>query len=150
MPSDDSIPIPKFGTKQDGTDYIDRPGVYAVIQNHAGRVAIIKTNRGYFLPGGGIDFNESDIDALQREIFEEIGYQVTVLEKLGEAVEYIQAYSDEKNYRIHSKFYRAQLDAKKAEGVEKDHRLVWLLQENARKLLVRQSQTWAIQSMLNS
>jgi len=139
--------IPEFGVKQEDIDYIDRPGVYAVIENNDKQIAIIETSNGYFLPGGGIDVIESDVDALKREIFEEIGYQVTVLEEIGEAIEYIKAHSDEKNYKIRSRFYKVQLGFKVEEGVEKDHRLAWLWQENACKLLVRQSQVWAVQSM---
>ena len=141
-------PIPEFGVKQDDIDYIDRPGVYAVIENNDKQIAIIETSNGYFLPGGGIEVIESDVDALKREIFEETGYQATVLEEIGEAVEYIKANSDEKNYKIRSRFYKVQLGSKVGEGVEKDHRLVWLWQENACKLLVRQSQVWAVQSMV--
>lgn len=140
-------PIPEFGVRQDDIDYIDRPGVYAVIENNDKQIAIIKTRNGFFLPGGGIDIAESDVDALEREIFEEIGYQATVLEKMGEAIEYVKSNGNEKPYQIHSRFYKARLDSKIGEGVEKDHRLVWLWQENARKLLVRQSQVWVVQSM---
>jgi 8-oxo-dGTP diphosphatase len=150
MTSAQKAPIPEFGVKQDGIDYIDRPGVYAVIQNNDKQIAVIETRNGYFLPGGGIDVIESDVDALKREIFEEIGYQATVLEVIGEAVEYIKSYSDGKAYKIRSRFYKVQLGSKVGEGVEKDYRLVWLWQENARRLLVRQSQAWAIQGVVKS
>ena len=148
MASAEKATTPEFGTKQDGIDYIDRSGVYAVIENNERQIAIIKTSRGYFLPGGGIDAGESEVDALKREIIEEIGYQASMLTEIGEAVEYINAYSEEKHYLIHSRFYEVQLDSKVGAGVEKDHRLVWLWQEDAIKLLTRQGQVWAVQSLI--
>ncbi len=110
-------------------------------------IAVIETSNGYFLPGGGIDSGETEVDALNWELIEEIGYQVSVIAEIGAAVEYIKASEDEKYYQIRSKFYKVQLDSKIGEGIERDHRLVWLLQEDALKLLTRQSQVWAVQSM---
>lgn len=140
--------IPEFGTKQDGVDYIDRPGVYAVIENNDRQIAVIKTSNGYFLPGGGIDIGESDIEALKREVVEETGYQISILREIGAAVEYIDVEGEEKHYQIRSRFYRVQLRSKVRNGVEKDHRLVWLLPEDVMKLLKRQGQVWIIQSMI--
>lgn len=37
----------------------------------------------YELPGGGIEENENDIDALRREISEEIGYEITDIKEVG-------------------------------------------------------------------
>ena len=83
MSSGERAPILEFGTKQDGIDYIDRPGAYAVIENNEGQIAVIEAGNGYFLPGGGIDTGESDVDALKREILEEIGYQASMLIEIG-------------------------------------------------------------------
>ena len=137
--------IPEFGARLDGIDYAERPGVYAVIENDDRQVAVIETGSGYFLPGGGVETGEAEIEALKREILEETGYQVSVLAGKCEAVEYLEARAEGMYYRIYSRFYRVQLEAKIGEGREKDHRLVWLRQEDALKLLRRQSQVWAVQ-----
>jgi 8-oxo-dGTP diphosphatase len=147
MVSGDKAPIPKFGNKQGGRNYVDRPGAYAVIENNEGQIAIIETGNGYFLPGGGIHPGESDVDALKREVMEEIGYQISILTEIGQAVEYIEAYSEDKHYQIHNRFYRVQLVSKVEAEAETDHRLVWLLPEDAIKVLKRQGQVWAVQSM---
>lgn len=139
--------IAEFGTKQDGIDYLDRPGVYAVIESNEKQIAIIETSKGYFLPGGAIDTNETDIDALKREVQEELGYQVIIAAKLGETIEYIKAASDEQYYKIHSSFYKVHLGSKIGEEIEEDHRLVWVSPEEAEKLLLRQGQAWAIHRM---
>ncbi len=57
-----------------------RPGAKALIV-HEGKVLLVRERlkNGYILtdfPGGGIEFGEQLQDALQREVFEEIGLQV--------------------------------------------------------------------------
>lgn len=144
--SENKTNIREFGTRLDGKNYIDRPGVYAVIEDNHKQIAVIETSNGYFLPGGGVNSGETEVEALKREIMEEIGYQVSELADIGEAVEYIKAHTDGKYYRIPSRFYKVQIGSKIGEGIEKDHRLVWLWQGDALKLLMRQSQVWAIQN----
>jgi 8-oxo-dGTP diphosphatase len=139
--------LPEFGTRLAGIDYIERPGVYAVIENNHKQVAIIRTRTGHFLPGGGIEPGETEMEALQRELMEETGCQVSVSAEIGEAVEYIAAQAEGKYYRIYGKFYKVQIDSHIREGLEEDHQLVWLCQEDAFNLLVRRSQAWAIQWM---
>ena len=38
-----------------------------------GKVAVVQTRRGYFLPGGGLEDGESDADCVRREVREETG-----------------------------------------------------------------------------
>jgi hypothetical protein len=70
-----------------------------------------------------------------------------VIEEIGSTIESIKASREEKYYRIRSRFYRVQLETKVAEGIEGDHRLVWLSREDALKLLTRQGQVWAVSMM---
>lgn len=68
-----------------GQKYRVRPGVYAVLIRN-GRV--LTTHQAdpvpeYQLPGGGIDPGEHPIPALHREIFEETGWKVEVIQRLG-------------------------------------------------------------------
>ena len=135
----------EFGIRLAGIDYIDRPGVYAVMENSHKQVAVIKTQIGYFLPGGGVEMDEAEVEALKREVLEETGYQISVLSEIGMALEYIQAYSDGKYYRIRSTFYKVRIDSQSGNGVEQDHQLAWYSQKDAVRLLTRQSQAWAIQ-----
>lgn len=132
--------IPEFGNRLEGINYIDRPGAYAVIQNKDKQIAVIQTGKGNFLPGGGMDPGETEVDALKRELVEEIGYQISGIEEIGAAVEYIKASGEDQYYQIRSMFYQAQLDARVGDGIEQDHRLIWLSQEDALSRLTRQGQ----------
>lgn len=57
--------------------YKDRPGAYVVIFNSNNQVLTVATERGPYLPGGGIDPGESEIEALKREVFEETGFTLS-------------------------------------------------------------------------
>lgn len=142
------VTVPKFGTKQKGVEYLHRPGAYAVIENEERQIAVIETSKGCFLPGGGIEIGESDIDALSREVLEETGYQISIQAEIGESVEYIDVEGEGKHYQIYSRFYSAQLGSKGKDDIEKDHHLVWLWPEEALKRLKPQAQGWIIQSMI--
>lgn len=64
-------------------------GVRAVLTNEKGEVLLVKHKYtdGWYLPGGKVKKKESDIDALHRELGEEVGTtNLEVLEKLGEYV----------------------------------------------------------------
>jgi 8-oxo-dGTP diphosphatase len=140
--------IPEFGNKIEGINYIERPGAYAVIQNKDKQIAVLQTGTGYFLPGGGLDPGETEVEALKRELMEETGYQISVLSEIGAAVEYIKASDEDKYYKIRSRFYQAQFDAKVGDGIEEDHRLIWLSSEDAIRCITRQSQAWAVQKCI--
>jgi 8-oxo-dGTP diphosphatase len=53
---------------------------YAEIRDPANRVLLVKSTDEiggkWFLPGGGIGFGESPLDALHREVFEETGLRI--------------------------------------------------------------------------
>ena len=72
----------EFGEKIEGFDYCSRPGSYGIIIAN-NRVGVIKSKVSdkYFLVGGGIDDGESETEALRREAFEEIGFEIEILEK---------------------------------------------------------------------
>lgn len=65
--------------------YITRPGAYAVLFRK-GQVLLThqaEPEPEFQLPGGGIDPGENPITALHREIFEETGWRVDRLRRVG-------------------------------------------------------------------
>ena len=67
-----------FGTKKN-VNYMDREGVYLVPAKD-GKVGVVKTSKGYFLLGGGLDSGESHEECIKRECLEE---SLRVLKKVG-------------------------------------------------------------------
>lgn len=62
-----------------------RPGAYAILplQNRFLLTAQIGTEIDVQLPGGGIDPGESPLQALHREVIEEIGWRIATPRRLG-------------------------------------------------------------------
>ena len=56
--------------------------VRAVILNNDGRALLVKYAGLYMLPGGKIDENETEKEALRREILEETGIDILTTKKL--------------------------------------------------------------------
>lgn len=56
-------------------DSLFRISVKALIQNEAGKTLVVRTgdDRGWTLPGGGVDHGEDILQGLQRELGEELG-----------------------------------------------------------------------------
>ncbi|OHA32160.1 MAG: hypothetical protein A2928_00510 [Candidatus Taylorbacteria bacterium RIFCSPLOWO2_01_FULL_45_15b] len=72
-------------------------GVRAILVNSGGKVLLVhhRYERGWLLPGGKTRKNETDIDALRRELKEEIGVSnISQAEKLGE---YLNTYEYKKD-----------------------------------------------------
>lgn len=133
----------EFGTKIDETEYIDRVGVYAIIyQNN--KLAIIKSGDRYFLPGGGLEENESQEECLRRECKEEIGYEINIGNYIGMATQYLYSYKTQVPLRIIGHFYRVELEEYIQSQIEDDHELVWFSPEEAIKRMYVEFQAWAI------
>lgn len=74
----------------DASEFEHREAVRAVVVNDLRQVAMLNvSNRGFHkLPGGGIEAGESHIEALNREVMEEIGCHIEIIGELGEIIEY--------------------------------------------------------------
>ena len=77
-----------FGEKLADQTYIDRKGVYAIIMNEKNEVATVKLPHGYFLPGGGLEGEESKEACLRRECLEELGWEIEINEYVCQAANY--------------------------------------------------------------
>ncbi len=68
-----------------GQTYRFRPGVYAILPQGGDLLLTYQADPHYEvqLPGGGIDPGENPIDALHREVFEETGWKIGGVRKIG-------------------------------------------------------------------
>ena len=81
---------PTFGEKKEGVTYKTRYGVYAVIPDSAHEKIILvqAPNGAWFLPGGEIEEGENHLEALKRELIEELGFTAEIGTYYGQADEY--------------------------------------------------------------
>jgi 8-oxo-dGTP diphosphatase len=137
--------VPEFGERVAGQTYKARPGAYGIITNDVRQLATIQSSTGgYFLPGGGIEAGENPVDALTREILEECGWVVRVIERVGEAVQYL--FADGEGYlAVRGTFYRAAVMDVLRAPVDQ---IVWLDSSAAINQLRRQSDVWAVTQVL--
>ena len=135
--------LPVFGRRFDGDGRRTRPGSYAVLVNDAGLVGVIRTPRGTYLAGGGVDPGESVETALVREVREELGHEVGIVGRLGRAIEHVEADDGEPVVKD-CVFFEARLGRRLEVEAEADHQLVWLDARDAVRQLAHASQAWAV------
>ena len=59
--------VPVFGDRRATSQPTPRPSAYVLIADESGRVAVVRTGVGVFLPGGGIESGESPEVAAARK-----------------------------------------------------------------------------------
>lgn len=136
-----------FGEKQDAV-YYDRKGAY-LIPSEGSRIAVVRTKRGYFLLGGGIENCETDIECIKRECLEEIGYTVVVQEYLCSAEAYTK-HSRLGHFHPMQHYYRGRLLRQVQEAVEPDHHLIWAEYSELKNRMFSEMQNWALDQFVST
>ncbi len=140
-----------FGEKEEGKQYKLRPSVYGVIfKHHEDKIAVVQTRSGYyFLPGGGIENNETHGHCLKREALEELGMEIEIGAFLGCAQQYFYAPHEKRDYLNQGYFYVCEIGRKIKEPIEEDHLLIWSEPSEAIRQLYHDHQRWAVQGAMN-
>jgi 8-oxo-dGTP diphosphatase len=140
----------QFKTLPKGKSYIDRPGSYAIMTLEEQVVVMRIISWGeYFLPGGGIEEGEESLEALHREVIEETGFFISVLEKIGEAAEYVYSPGAKGYLNKIGQYYTVEITGQNKELIiEDDLEMVLMSREEAVKVLYLESQKWAIQQWI--
>jgi 8-oxo-dGTP diphosphatase len=100
--------IPVFGVRNEALPQKTRPCAYAVILNAQGLVAGVRESSGrLFLPGGGIEPPETPIEAVHREVREELGRGVHLADRIGQSLQYFV--SDGICQALYATFYAGEL-----------------------------------------
>src|SRR5688572_18821109 len=66
--------VPVFGRPPHGPRATVRPSAYGLLVDDDGRLAVVRTPQGWFLPGGGMEAGEAPPDTVAREVLEECGF----------------------------------------------------------------------------
>lgn len=136
--------IPVFGERLAGKDYIRRPGAYAVILDAVGAVAVVAWRGHFYLPGGGIERGETAEEALIREVAEETGWGVEILQDLGAADEHFEHW-DGGCWTKAGRFFLARVSGEAPIARDPDHAVLWLRLADALPAMAHPSQAWAIE-----
>ena len=138
----------EFGQKIEGATYTERVGAYGIAIRED-KILIEKAKYGYFLPGGGVEGNETIEEALIREICEETGYEITSRHKVGQAIEYVQILGDNEYMKKINHFYVIDMGNKSEPTYPDGHSypVEWMPIEIKEKLLL-ESQRWAIEEVI--
>lgn len=137
----------QFGQAAPGADYRLRPAVFGLAVDD-GRIACVRVDRddgGYFdLPGGAVDGDETEPEALAREFGEETGLRVRPVRRLGEAAQYFRR-SDGDPVNNSGGFWSVEvLGHDPGLQCEPDHALVWLSPAQAIAGLRHEAHAWAV------
>lgn len=136
-----------FGEKEDAV-YTDREGAYLIpVQN--GRVGVVRTPKGYFFLGGGLENGESHSLCIVRECLEEAGYTVSVGEKICSAETYCRHPVIGYFHPVQT-YYAGRLLEKTAEPSEKDHTFLWMDYDELRGRMFAEMQNWALEQVFGS
>lgn len=139
------VPMIEFGERDPSATYVVRPGAYAIMQDDRGHVAIVVTPTGGFLPGGGREPDESFEQTLIRELQEECGLHIAVLERLGSAVQLVHSQREGMHFRKECIFFRVTALGSTGTATEPDHELLWLDRPQAIEQLTHASNRWAVE-----
>lgn len=138
-----------FGTPLEGLTYRNRRAAFGVAENGLGQIALAQVTKPgkapYFdLPGGAVDGDETEAQAVAREFGEEVGLVV----EAGALIEVVSQHflkSDGEPVRNFGGVYVVRMQGEKAGlKIEDDHALVWLDPRDAVVALRHDAHAWAV------
>lgn len=137
----------QFGQPLPGLEYRDRPTAFGLVF-HDGKLACVRVDRGagsyYDLPGGAVDGDETEEQALIREFVEETGMAVRPFDRIAEAAQYFRKSTGEPLNNRGGFWVAERLSIDPAAKVEADHELVWLHPHTALNELRHDAHAWAV------
>lgn len=138
----------QFGTARPGLDYIHRPAVFGIAERE-GRLACVRVDRGegvvyYDLPGGALDGEETEQQALVREFAEETGLIIQPVDRLTEAGQYFLKSDGTPVNNVGGVWVVSVTGADPSTKQEADHELVWMEPMRVLFSLRHEAHSWAV------
>lgn len=118
--------VPSFGVRPEEEPCVVRDSAYALIRNDRDLIAIVQTNRGVYLPGGGIEAGETAEEAITRETFEERGLAIRPAVWMIRALQFVYSDPEKTHFEKRSVFIEALVEKAGPVRLETDHRLEWV------------------------
>lgn len=137
----------QFGSAAPGVSHRLRSTAFGLVIED-GLLACVRVDRGpasYFdLPGGAVDGDETEVEALVREFVEETGMTVRPLARIAEAGQCFRKTDGAPINNVGGFWTAAQLALDPAAKVESDHELVWMPPQRALVALRHEAHAWAV------
>ena len=105
--------VPVFGARSEALPNKTRSCAYVVVASADGFVAATRESGRLFLPGGGQEFPETAVEALHREVREELGCNVILGERVGQALKYFE--TEDTCQALYATFYAAELGERRTD-----------------------------------
>lgn len=116
----------RIGKKIEGEKYKKRLGSYVIIEREQdNKIAIATANGDYFFLGGGLEGEETEEEALKREVIEEAGYSLRNIKYFSTITAWADG-GDRGPLDVTATFYIAKFDKKITEPIERDHKVLWI------------------------
>lgn len=136
--------LPTFGTRDEARAYTPRPGAYGFVVDRDGLLAVVRSQDGCFLPGGGLESAETPEQAVVREGLEECGLLLGVGRCVTRAVQFSYSQEDRAWYEKRCWFFTTTTLGRHAERQLPGHEVLWLATADAIAALAHESQRWAV------
>ena len=136
--------VPVFGARSEGERYVIRPSAYGLLEDRDGRLAVVRSRDGIFLPGGGVDAGETPEEAVRREALEECGLIVRPGRWVVRAVQFAHSASERAHFEKRSTFMECATEGSDRTRLEAGHELLWVDEEEATRILNHASHAWAV------
>lgn len=139
-----------IGEKLEGIEYKKRPGAYVLLRREEdNKIGIVTDGKGCFFLGGGIEEGESTLQALERELLEEAGYQFNHAVSFDVVGSYL--YSNTHGYlEVIAHVFIANFDKKVMEPIELDHKVLWVDPKTYIGKMCRQWQEYILKEYIDS
>ena len=131
-----------FGSAEPNVHYSERRAAYVVITRH-GEVAVVKSGRRHFLPGGGSLPCEAPEETVVREVHEELARRVRLLRSLGEATQYFYSPEDDRHYKMLAVFFAGEFTNDGCDGTG-EHQLDWLPITETEQACFHECHAWGV------
>lgn len=139
-----------FGFRKANTIYQERVGAYGIGFDHEQKIPVVMTplldgRTGCFLPGGGIEHNETHAACIIRECLEEAGLRVIPRELICKIDYYHFIEQTRTNIYGIGYFYTMEIKGVVSEPTEKDSVLTCLTLAEVKERLFFPHQIWAVE-----